>query len=127
MREAIEMRARRSRSVVVAVAVALFGAACSTTPRVTLQATGGASPAGSFSPGLAEVPEGIVLGFQVNANTSAAVTAVIDDPTVATVASTTSFAQFVLIGLASGQTTVRVFVDNQEAADLPVQVTSPAP
>ena len=121
------MRARRSRSMVIPVlAAALLGAACSTTPRVTLQATGGASPAGSFSPGLAEVPEGIVLGFRVNANTSAAVTAVIDDPTVATVAPTTSFAQFVLVGLASGQTTVHVFVDNQEAAELPVQVTSPA-
>jgi hypothetical protein len=120
------MRARMSLPRIgAAVVIALLGAACTTTPTVTLQANG-SSPAGSFSGGLAQVPEGIVLGFKVNANTSAAVTATIDDTSVASVVPTTTFSQFVIIGLVAGQTNVHVFVADQEAAAFEVQVTSPA-
>lgn len=105
---------------------ALVGAACSTTPPVTIQSVG-QSPAGSLSPGLASVPIGIVLGFRVTANSSAVVTAAIDDPSLATVAPTTQASEFVIIGLATGQTTLHVFVDNGEVTELPVEVTPSAP
>lgn len=109
---------------VLAIAMGV-AAGCSASPKVTLESIG-TSPAGSFSPGLASVPQGIVVGFQVNANSATAVTAAIDDPTVASVAPTTQAAHFVVIGLSPGQTTLHVFVNNQEATELPVQVTPPS-
>jgi hypothetical protein len=54
------------------------------------------------------------------------VTAVVDDPTIATVAPTVKGATFVLIGLAMGETTLRVFVNDADSVDVPVQVVSAA-
>ncbi len=110
----------------LAVFAALVGAGCSTTPVATLQPVG-QSPAGSVSPGFASVPVGIVLGFRVTANSSAVVTAALDDTTLATVAPTTQSSEFVIIGLATGQTTLHVYVNNSEWTELPVQVTQSAP
>jgi hypothetical protein len=115
----------RARSLLLALVGAFVGAGCSTTPAVTLQSVG-QSPAGSLSPGLASVPVGIVLGFRVTANSATVVTAAIDDPSLATVAPTTQASEFVIIGLATGQTTLHVFVDNGEVTELPVQVTTSA-
>ena len=112
-----------SRLASLAFAFAAFAAAaCTASPSVTLEPDG-TSPAGSFSPGLVSVPVGIVLGFHVTANSSAAVTAAIDDPSVATLAPRTQASEFVIIGLVTGQTTLHVFVDSREATQLPVQVT----
>jgi hypothetical protein len=104
---------------------ALVAAGCSTASKVSLQPVG-QSPAGVVS-GLDSLPVGIVLGFRMNASSSAVVTEAIDDPTVAIVAPTTQASEFVVIGLATGQTTLHVFVDNSEAIELPVQVTPSAP
>ena len=70
---------------------------------------------GELSPGLASVPVGIVLGFRVKPDSSAVVTAAIDDSSLATVAPTTQASEFVIIGLATGQTTLHVFVDDQRS------------
>jgi hypothetical protein len=111
-------------------AVALVGAlavsGCGASSEVTVTSVG-QSPAGSLSPGLASVPVGIVLGFQVKADSAAVVTAAVDDSTLAMVAPTTQTSEFVIIGVATGQTTLHVFVNNQEATELPVQVTATAP
>ena len=122
------MRARRHRLGFFrpALAIGMIAAGCSTTPKATLESIG-TPPAGSFSPGGASVPQGVVTGFQVNASGTTAVTASVDDPTVATVAPTTQASQFVLVGLSPGQTTLRVYVNDQESAELPVQVTPQAP
>ncbi len=116
----------RARSVLLVLVAALACGGCSTSPAVTLQSVG-QSPAGSLSPGLASVPVGIVLGFRVTSSSSAVVTAAIDDPSVATVAPTTQASEFVIIGLATGQTTLHVFVNNGEVTELPVEVTTSAP
>jgi hypothetical protein len=113
------------RALLVLIA-AVSVADCSPSPETTIVAVG-QSPAGSVSSGLASVPVGVVLGFQVKANSSAVITAAIDDDTVAAVAPTTEASEFVVIGTVTGQTTLHVFVDNQEAIQLPVQVTAPAP
>jgi hypothetical protein len=110
----------------VVLAIALAGSACSPSTAVTIQAVG-QSPGGNLSSGLASVPVGVVLGLQVTAKSSSVVTAAVDDPALATVAPTTQPTELVVIGLAPGQTTLRVFVDNNESIDLPVQVTPPAP
>jgi len=101
-------------------------AACSPSTAVTIEAVG-QSPGGTLSSGLASVPVGVVLGLHVTAKSSAVVTAAVDDPTLATVAPTTQATELVIIGMAMGQTTLRVFVDNRESVDLTVQVTPPAP
>jgi hypothetical protein len=87
----------------------------------------GQSPAGSLSSGGASVPVGVVLGFEVKANASAVVTAAVDDETLVTVAPTTQSTEFVIVGVATGQTTLHVFVNDQPAAELSVQVTPAAP
>jgi Pilus formation protein N terminal region len=116
----------RALRVLLGLAAAFSGGACSTSPAVTLQSVG-QSPAGSLSPGLASVPVGIVLGFRVTTSSSAVVTAAVDDPSVAAVAPTTQASEFVIIGLATGQTTLHVFVNNGEVTELPVEVTASAP
>jgi hypothetical protein len=98
---------------------AALGAACSSATRVTL-ASSGDSPVGSFSQDGATVPIGTVVAF--SASGDVVVTASIDDTTVATVTATTQTGVFVLVGVMSGQTTLRVFADNAEAYDVPVQV-----
>jgi hypothetical protein len=114
----------RAHLLVLVAALSLVG--CTTSPATTI-ASVGQSPAGSISPGLASVPVGVVIGLQVKADSAAVVTTAVDDTTVATVAPTTESSEFVLIGMAIGQTTLHVFVNNQEALQLPVQVTAPAP
>jgi hypothetical protein len=104
----------------------VFTLACSPPTAVTIQAVG-QSPGASFSSGLASVPVGVVLGLQVTAKSSAVVTAAVDQPTLVMVAPTTQPTELVLVGMALGQTTLRVFVNNQESIDLPVQVTPPVP
>ena len=110
----------------VVLAVALSGTACSTSTAVTLAGVG-QSPGASVSSGLATVPIGVVLGFRVTTQSSAVVTAAVDDTTLATVAPTTQGNEFVVIGLAMGQTTLHVFVNSGESLELPVQVVGPAP
>lgn len=110
--------------MVLGVAVVAAGG-CTTSTRVQLTAAG-TSPAGSFTPGLVTIPVGIVLGFDANVESSTPVTAAVDDPTVASIAPTMQASQFVLVGLATGQTTLRVYVNNQEATELPVQVIASA-
>jgi hypothetical protein len=118
---------RRRVVLLVALGCVLHGAlGCGPSPAVTI-APIGQSPAGSLTPGAASVPIGIVLGFEVTADASAVVTAAVDDEALATVAPTTQSTEFVLIGVATGQTTLHVFVNDQEAAELSVQVTSAAP
>ena len=110
----------------MALGVAVFAAGgCTTSTRVELTAVG-TSPAGSFTPGLATIPVGIVLGFDTNVESSTPATAAVDDPTVASIAPTLKASQFVLVGLATGQTTLRVFMNNQETTELPVQVIASA-
>ncbi len=108
------------------LAVALTGAACSPSTAVTLTGVG-QSPGASISSGLATVPVGVVLGLRVSSQSSGVVTAAVDDTTLATVAPTAQDSEIVVIGLATGQTTLHVFVNNAEALDLPVQVVGPAP
>jgi hypothetical protein len=108
------------------LATVLSGAGCSPSTAVTIDPVG-QSPGGNLSSGLASVPVGVVLGLQVTTKSSAVVTAAVDDPTRAIVAPTTQPTELVIIGLATGQTTLRVFVDNRESIDLPVQVTPSAP
>jgi Pilus formation protein N terminal region len=122
----------KRRSTVAALAalaavasLASLAAGCSTPRNVTLTAAG-SSPAGSFTPGLATIPVGVVLGFDTHVESSTPVTASVDDPSVATVAPTTQGSQFVLIGLVAGQTTLHVYVNDQESTELPVQVIAPA-
>jgi hypothetical protein len=110
----------------LALLAGLAVAGCGPSSAVALTSVG-QSPAGSVSPGLVSVPVGIVLGFQVKADSGAVVTAAVDDSTLATVAPTTQASEFVVIGMATGQTTLRVFVNNQAATEVPVQVTAPAP
>jgi hypothetical protein len=112
-------------SVAAALVASFVTAGCSTSPKVTLAAAG-TSPAGSFTPALATIPVGIVLGFDVNNQNATPVTVAVDDPTVATVAPTLKGSQFVLVGRATGQTTLRVFVNDQESTELPVQVIGAA-
>jgi Pilus formation protein N terminal region len=115
----------RRIATIASMIAAFVAAGCSTAPKVTLAAAG-TSPAGSFTPGLATIPVGIVLGFDVNDESATPVTAAVDDPTVATVAPTLKGSQFVLVGVAPGQTTLRVFVNDQESTELPVQVIGAA-
>ena len=111
-----------SALAVLAAAIAIV--ACSNT-MTTLEGVGG-SPAGSVSPGLVSVPVGIVLAVRATGTTSDVITTSIDDPTVATVAPTTQTSEFVVIGLAQGQTTLHVFAGSSEATEVIVQVTPPA-
>jgi hypothetical protein len=120
-REEAEMR-----TLLSLLFIAFAGVGCSPSTAVTIQSVG-QSPGGSLSSGLASVPVGVVLGLQVTTKSSAVVTAAVDDPTRALVAPTTQPTELVLVGMATGQTTLRVFVDNHEAVDLPVQVMPPAP
>jgi hypothetical protein len=106
---------------------AAFLIGCTAPGAAPVVAQTGSSPAGTFSPGLATVPVGIVMSIQVSAASSRAVTATIDDPTVATVAPTTRDGEFVIVGTAVGQTTVHLFVDDSDASDLTVEVTPRAP
>jgi hypothetical protein len=109
------------RPRLVLVAIAALCAACSDPSRVTL-ASFGTSPIGSFSPNGASVPIGTVVAF--SASGDAVATATVDDTTVATVSAATQTGVFVIVGVTSGQTTLRVFVDNAEAYDVPVQVAA---
>jgi hypothetical protein len=118
---------RRRLVLLVALGrVLLVAPGCGPSPAVTI-APVGESPAGSLTSGAASVPIGIVLGFAVKADASAVVTAAVDDEALATVAPTTQSTEFVMVGLATGQTTLHVFVNGQEAAQLSVQVTPAAP
>jgi len=114
----------RAQDLFAVFAVAVAG--CSTSSAATLESVG-QSPGASFSPGLASMPVGIVLGLRLTGSSSAVVTAAVDDPTVATVAPTTQASEFVLIGLAAGQTVLHVFVNDQESTELPIQVTASTP
>ena len=114
------------RAFLSVVAIAFAGAACSPSTAVTIEPVG-QSPGGTLAAGLASVPVGVVLGLHVTAKSSAVVTAAVDDPTLASVAPTTQPTELVVIGMATGETTLRVFVDNRESIDLPVQVGPPAP
>jgi Pilus formation protein N terminal region len=114
---------RHLRSI---LALTVAAAGCSPSTAVAIEGVG-QSPGASVSSGQASLPVGVVLGFQVTARSSAVVTASVDDPTLATVAPTTQATEFVVIGLATGETTLHVFVDNQDSIDMPVQVTGPAP
>ena len=117
----------RAHAALALLAVALTGAGCSTSSTaVTLEGVG-QSPGASVSSGLATVPVGVVLGFHVTAQNSAVVTAAVDDATLATVAPTTQGNEFVVIGTATGQTTLHAFVNSAEAIDLRVEVVGPAP
>jgi hypothetical protein len=101
--------------------------ACTPSSAVATIGATGSSPGASISGGLATVPVGIVLGFQASAQSTTAVTATIDDPTIAVLAPATGDGQFVLIGTAVGQTVVHVFVNDTDATDLQVQVNPMAP
>ena len=103
----------------------LAGCTAATASPVVTQT--GSSPAGTFSAGLASVPVGVVTSFQVGAQSAMAVTASVDDPTVAAVAPTPRDGEFVLIGVSVGQTTVHLFVDGRDASDIAVGVTPRAP
>ena len=107
------------------LALALTGCTAATASPVVTQT--GSSPAGSFSAGLATVPVGVVMSFQVSTQSTTAVTATVDDPTIATVAPTPRDGEFVLVGLSVGQTTVHLFVDGRDASDVAVGVTPRAP
>jgi hypothetical protein len=111
-----------SALAVFAATVAI--AACSNTT-TTLEEVGG-SPAGSVSPGLVSVPVGIVLALRATGSSAEVITTSIDDPSVATVAPTTQTSEFVVIGLAQGQTTLHVFAGSGEATEAIVQVTPQA-
>jgi hypothetical protein len=113
------------RRIALAALTAAIAAGCSPSPKVTLSALG-TSPGASFASGGATVPVGVVLGFGVTVETSTAVTAAVDDPTLATVAPTVNGSQFVLIGLATGQTTLHIYVNDQDTTDLSVQVVGTA-
>ena len=116
----------RALDTLVVFAIALTGPACSTSAAVTLTGVG-QSPGASVSSGLATVPVGVVLGLRVNSRSSGVVTAAVDDTTLATVAPTAQDNEVVVIGLATGQTTLHLFVNNAEALELSVQVGGPAP
>jgi hypothetical protein len=110
---------------VASAAVALAATGCSTSPNVTLKPLG-TSPGATLTQGLATVPVGVVLGFAVALDSASPATAAVDDPTLATVAPAVQGSEFVLIGLATGQTTLHVYVNNQEATELPVQIVASA-
>jgi Pilus formation protein N terminal region len=110
---------------VAVVTVALAATGCSTSPSATLKPLG-TSPGATLTQGLATVPVGVVLGFAVGLEGSTPATAAVDDPTLATVAPAVQGSEFVLIGLATGQTTLHIYVNNQEATELPVQVVASA-
>ena len=116
---------RASLRWIALAAVAAAVAGCSPSTKVALSAVG-TSPGASFSTGGATVPVGVVVGFSVTVETSTAVTAAVDDPTLVTVAPTVNGSQFVLIGLATGETTLHVYVNDQDATDLSVQVVGTA-
>jgi hypothetical protein len=109
------------------LALGLVGPACSPSSAVATVGPIGSSPGASISGGLAVVPVGVVQGFQVSAQSTMAVTATIDDPTVAVLAPATGDGQFVLIGTAVGQTVVHVFVNDTDSTDVQVQVNPMAP
>jgi hypothetical protein len=112
--------------VAFAALVGVVAAGCSTSSAVTL-APVGTSPAGSFSSGLASVPAGVVLGFKVTNASAQAVTATSDDPTIALVAPATQQGEFVIVGVAAGTTTLRVYANDQQAESLPIVVGPSAP
>jgi hypothetical protein len=107
-------------------ALVLLGTACSDSSRVTLEAVG-TSPGATLSTASASVPVGVVLGFHVTSDAAMAVTATVDDTTIATVTPTIQTSEFLLVGLATGQTTLHVFVGDQPAIEVPVQVASAVP
>jgi len=111
--------------VVTAAAAALAATGCSTSANATLKPLG-TSPGATLTQGLATVPVGVVLGFAVGLEGSTPVTAAVDDPTLATVAPAVQASEFVLIGLATGQTTLHIYVNGQEATELTVQVVGSA-
>jgi hypothetical protein len=119
----VALAAALPRIAFAATTIAVAG--CSASPKVTLAAVG-SSPGAAFSSGGATVPVGVVLGFGVTVESSTAVTAAVDDPTLVTVAPTVNGAEFVLIGLATGQTTLRVYVNDEDQTDLSVQIVGTA-
>ena len=124
-RSALETALRVVTLAAATAAVALAATGCSTSPNATLKPLG-TSPGATLTQGLATVPVGVVLGFAVGLEGSTPATAAVDDPTLATVAPAVQGSEFVLIGLATGQTTLHIYVNNQEATELPVQVIASA-
>jgi hypothetical protein len=106
--------------VTVAVAVCAANSACSSV--ATQLSPVGDSPGASFTASAATVPVGVVVGFSATSESSMPVTASVDDTTIATVAPTVKSGTFVLVGLATGQTTLHVFVNDADAVDVAVQV-----
>ena len=121
------MIAGRRRVGLLGLLASMLAPSCAPSSANATIGAAGSSPGASISGGLATVPVGIVLGFQANAQTATAVTATIDDPTIAVLAPATGDGQFVLIGTAVGQTVVHVFVNDTDATDLQVQVNPMAP
>jgi hypothetical protein len=121
------MIAGRMRAGALGLLACMLASACAPSSAVATIGASGSSPGASISGGLATVPVGIVLGFQANAQSTTAVTATVDDPSIAVLAPATGDGQFVLIGTAVGQTVVHVFVNDTDATDLQVQVTPMAP
>jgi hypothetical protein len=110
--------------LLLAVAASVAISACSN-GATKLSATG-TSPGATFSASGTTVPLGIVLAFAASSEASTPVTATVDDATIATVTPTVNAGTFVLVGVATGQTILRVFVNDADAIDVPVQVIPPA-
>lgn len=118
----------RRRALLLAMVLALAAAACSDKPSATLSESA-PSPLGGFTPQLASVPIGVVVGFsaQVNGGSNDGVSASVDDDTRVTVTPTTTPGQFVLVGLAAGRTTLHVGVKGTETNTVPVEVSAQPP
>jgi hypothetical protein len=113
----------------LAVASALLAGACSNKPYIAYEGTP-YPPVGRFTASLASVPVGVAVAFRAQiqgGDQSGALTAALDDAARASLKTTTTAGQFLLVGLAPGKTTLRVSVDGTEASTVPVEVFNQTP